>query len=47
MTPEEKKKMLDGFRKPAQTDADDDWTEDEVLAALKRIMERLGLKDGR
>lgn len=47
MTSEEKKKMLDGFKKPAQTDNTDDWTEDEVLAALKRIIERLGLKDGR
>lgn len=47
MTPEEKKKMLDGFKKPAKQDDTDDWTETEVLAALKRIMERLGLKDGR
>ena len=49
LTDEEKKKLLDGFQKPIQTDADDenienDWTETEILEAAKRIMRRMGIE---
>ena len=47
MTDDEKKKMLDGFRKPAATDDDvieNDWSEDEILTAAKRIIRKMGLK---
>lgn len=45
MTEDQKKRLLDGFRKTADDDEiTDDWTEEEVLEAGKRIIERLGIE---
>ena len=45
MTEDEKKKKLEGFQNPAaDEDITDDWTEEEILEAAKRIMKRLGIK---
>lgn len=44
MTDDERKKMLDGFQQNVQDEAEDDpWTEEEILKAVKRIIERLGI----
>lgn len=47
MTDDEKKKLFDGFRQTVQDDdvIENDWTEEEILAAGKRIMERMGLDE--
>ena len=44
MTQEEKKRMLDSFRKPVK-EPEDPWTEERLLEAAKRIIERLGLNE--
>ena len=44
MTEDEKKKLRDGFRKPVKEKPVEQWTEDEMLAAAKRIMKRLGIE---
>lgn len=48
MTEEEKKRMLQAIQdgKPEAENPDDDWTEEEILAAAHRIMKRLGI-DGK
>ena len=45
MTDDEKKKLLEGFRKPVQDDQHDPWTEEEILKAAKRIIDGLGLTE--
>ena len=45
MTEEEKKKLLNGFSKPeTDTEAEDYWTKERLIAAAKRIIKRLNLK---
>jgi len=46
MTDAEKKKLLDGFRQSDQDEdgIDDPWTEEDILEAAKRIMERMNIK---
>ena len=48
MTEDEKKQRFADFQKPDQKDGEkkpkNDWTEEEILAAAKRIIERLHLK---
>ena len=45
MTDDQKKKLLEGFRKAADDDEiTDDWTEEEIMEAGKRIIERLGIE---
>ena len=46
MTENEKKRLLDGFRQPVRGDDEitDDWTEEEILEAAKRIMKELGIE---
>ena len=43
MTPEEKKRLLDGFRKP-DPEPEDPWTEERILEAAKRIIRRLHIE---
>lgn len=44
MTDDEKKKLLDGFKKPDEEDLDDGyWTDQRLLAVAKQIIERLGI----
>lgn len=38
-----KKHTIDDFRGPQQEDPDDDWTQDEILAAAKKIIEEMGI----
>ncbi len=45
MTEDQKKKLLEGFRKVTDDEEiTDDWTEEEVLEAGKRIIRRLGIE---
>lgn len=46
MTEEERKKLLQEFLKPIQDEDEitDQWTEEEILEAAKRIMRRLGIE---
>ena len=46
MTEDEKKKMIEDFRKGRTEDEEtaDDWTDEEIIEAAKRIMKRLGLE---
>ena len=44
MTDEEKVKKLADFEKPKESD-EQDWTEEEILDAAKRIIERMGLDE--
>lgn len=43
MTEPQKKHTLDDFRKPRQDDLDEDWTQDEILEAAKRIIKDIGI----
>lgn len=44
MTEDEKKKLLDGFKKPDGEEVDDEyWTEERLLEVAKQIIERLGI----
>ena len=48
MTEDQKKKLLEGFRKADDDDEiEDDWTEEEILEAGKRIIRRLGINGER
>lgn len=41
MTDPKKKHTIDDFRGPRQDDPADDWTQDEILAAAKKIIEEM------
>lgn len=43
MTEPKKKHTLDDFRKPRQDDPADDWTQDDILEAAKRIINDMGI----
>jgi len=44
MTDAEKRKLLDGFKKPEPEVIDDDyWTDDRLIEAAKRIIKKLRL----
>ena len=49
MTDEDKKKMLKVFledaKKAEPENIENDWSEDEILEAAKRILKRMGLDD--
>lgn len=49
MTDDDKKKMLKVFledaKKAEPDEIENDWSEDEILEAMKRIMKRMGLDD--
>ena len=43
MTEPKKKHTLDDFRGPRQEEAADDWTQDEILEAAKKIIKDMGI----
>lgn len=44
MTEDEKKKLRAGFVKKKPEEEADQWTEEELIKAAKRIIKRLGLE---
>lgn len=44
MTDKEKMKKLSDFEKPKESE-EQDWTEEEILAVAKKIIERMGLDE--